>query len=233
MSRLHSFGTRFGSWVERAGRRIPDPVIIFMVFFPLAWLATVFMGGHQFETAGAGGEMVSYEIKPMYQAEHVRWLFDNALLDNWLAFGGGVLGVILVVMLAIGLAENSGLFGALIKRAGNWIPQRLLPLLLMFLGIMSSMATDAGYLVLIPLAGLLYAGLGRNPLIGMAVAFRRGVGWVQRQPVPRAGRCHHRHECPSVRRITGYSVYHRRRHRAAPGDHELLLHRRLDASCSP
>ena len=171
MSRLHSFGTRFGSWVERAGRRIPDPVIIFMVFFPLAWLATVFMGGHQFETAGAGGEMVSYEIKPMYQAEHVRWLFDNALLDNWLAFGGGVLGVILVVMLAIGVAENSGLFGALIKRAGNWIPQRLLPLLLMFLGIMSSMATDAGYLVLIPLAGLLYAGLGRNPLIGMAVAF--------------------------------------------------------------
>ncbi len=171
MARFQSFGAQFGSWVERAGRKIPDPVIIFMAFYPLAWLITVVMGGHQFETTGAGGEMVSYEILPMYEAEHVRWIFDNALLDNWLGFGGGVLGVILVVMLAIGVAEYSGMFGALIKTVGARIPQRWLPLLLMFLGIMTSVATDAGYLVLIPLAGLLYAGLGRNPLIGMAVAF--------------------------------------------------------------
>jgi aminobenzoyl-glutamate transport protein len=129
------------------------------------------MGGHVFETMGAGGEPVSYQILPMYQAEHVRWIFDNALLRNWLAFGNGVLGVILVVMLAIGVAEHSGLFAALIKRIGTHIPQAWLPLLLMFLGITSSVATDAGYLVLIPLAGLLYAGIGRNPLIGMAVAF--------------------------------------------------------------
>ncbi len=171
MQRLQNFGQSFGGFVERAGRKIPDPVIIFMAFYPLAFMATVFLGGHQFETIGADGEAMTYEILPMYQAEHVRWIFDNALLANWLAFGGGVLGVILVVMLAIGIAEHSGLFGALIKRAGAWIPQKLLPLLLIFIGIMSSLATDAGYLVLIPLAGLLYAGLGRNPLIGMAAAF--------------------------------------------------------------
>ena len=170
-SENRGFGQRFGAFVERAGRKIPDPVIIFMAFYPVAFLVTVVLGGHQFESMGAGGEPVTYEILPMWQSEHVRWIFDNALLQNWLAFGNGVLGVILVVMLAIGVAENSGLFGALIKRAGAWIPQALLPLLLMFLGIMSSIATDAGYLVLIPLAGLLYAGLGRNPLIGMAVAF--------------------------------------------------------------
>ncbi len=164
-------GERIGGFIERAGRRIPDPVIIFMAFYPLAYLVTVIMGGHTFESMGAGGEPVTYEILPMYQPEHVRWIFDNALLANWLGFGNGVLGVILVVMLAIGIAEKSGLFGALIKRVGSWIPQAWLPLLLMFLGIMSSLATDAGYLVLIPLAGLLYAGLGRNPLIGMAVAF--------------------------------------------------------------
>jgi aminobenzoyl-glutamate transport protein len=93
------------------------------------------------------------------------------LLANWLAFGNGVLGVILIVIMAVGVAENSGLFGALIKRAGAHIPQNLLPLLLVLIGILSSIATDAGYLVLIPLAGLLYAGLGRNPLIGMAAAF--------------------------------------------------------------
>jgi aminobenzoyl-glutamate transport protein len=129
------------------------------------------MGGYTFESLGAGGETVVHTIRPMYQAEHVRWIFDNAIVQNWLAFGGGVLGVILVVMLAIGIAEHSGLLGALIKRAGTRLPARWLPLLLVFLGITSSVATDAGYLILIPLAGLLYAGIGQNPLIGMAAAF--------------------------------------------------------------
>ncbi|MEA5446692.1 AbgT family transporter [Gammaproteobacteria bacterium AB-CW1] len=164
-------GQAFGSFVERAARKIPDPVIIFMVFLPAALLVSMLMGGHEFETIGVGGEPVTHTIKAMYEAEHVRWLFDNALVDNWLAFGNGVLGVILVVMLAIGIAESSGLFGALIKRVGLNLPSKWLPLLLVFLGIMSSVATDAGYLVLIPLAGLLYAGIGQNPLIGMAAAF--------------------------------------------------------------
>lgn len=171
MAAQASFGAKFGAAVERMGRKIPDPILIFMAFYPLAFAITMALGGLQFETVGAGGEMVQYQIKAMQDAEHVRWIFDNALLANWLGFGHGVLGVILVVMLAIGVAEHSGLFGALIKKAGSHIPQKLLPLLLVLIGILSSVATDAGYLVLIPLAGLLYAGLGRNPLIGMAAAF--------------------------------------------------------------
>src|SRR6056297_2723785 len=168
---MPAIGQSFASFVERAGKRIPDPVIIFMAFYPAAYLLTVLMSGYSFETVGAGGDPVQHQILGMHKAEHMRWLFDNALVANWLAFGNGVLGVILVVMLAVGIAEHSGLFGALIKRAGAHIPQSLLPLLLVFIGILSSVATDAGYLVLIPLAGLLYAGLGRNPLIGMAAAF--------------------------------------------------------------
>lgn len=168
---MSSFGQSFAGFIERAGHRIPDPVIIFMAFYPAAFLVTVLMSGYTFETVGAGGESVQHQINGMHQAVHTRWIFDNALVANWLAFGNGVLGVILVVMLAVGIAENSGLFGALIKRAGSHIPEKLLPLLLVLIGILSSIATDAGYLVLIPLAGLLYAGLGRNPLIGMAAAF--------------------------------------------------------------
>jgi aminobenzoyl-glutamate transport protein len=163
----------------------------------------------------------------MHHAEHMRWLFDNALVANWLAFGGGVLGVILVVMLAVGVAERSGLFGALIKTVARWIPQAWLPLLLMFLGIMSSMATDAGYLVLIPLAGLLYAGLGRNPLIGMAAAFAGVSAGFSANLVP-----------GPVDVIVGMNAqvfaesqgipFTRRRYAAQPGDHELLVHPHLD-----
>ena len=164
-------GQTVGQFIERAGKLIPDPVIIFMAFYPLAFVLTVIFGGYGFSTIGAGGEAVQHQLKNMADPVNLRWVFDNALLANWLGFGGSVIGVILVVMLAIGLAENSGLFGALIKRVGGRLPQGLLPLLLIFLGIISSVATDAGYLVLIPLAGLLYAGIGRNPLIGMAAAF--------------------------------------------------------------
>lgn len=159
------------TFVERAGKRIPDPVLIFMAFYPFAYLLTVIMSGYTFETPGAGGEMVKHQIFGMHQAVHMQWIFDNALLANWLAFGNGVLGVILIVVMAVGVTENSGLFGAMIKRAGAYIPQKWLPFMLVLIGILSSIATDAGYLVLIPLAGLLYAGLGRNPLIGMAAAF--------------------------------------------------------------
>lgn len=163
--------TGFTGWIERIGRKIPDPVVLFMSLYPLTLLASFLLAGYSFETIGAGGQKVTQVIKPMFEAEHVRWIFDNALVANWLAFGNGVLGVILVVTLAIGVAEHAGLLGALIKAAGARIPQAFLPLLLVFLGVMSSLATDAGYLILIPLAGLLYAALGKHPIIGMAAAF--------------------------------------------------------------
>jgi len=157
--------------IERWGRKIPDPVILFAGFFIVTLLAAGLLGGLSFSTPGAGGAPVTQQIKPMFEVIHLRWIFDNALLANWLAFGNGVLGVILIVTLAIGVAEHAGLLGALIKMAGRSVPLAWMPLLLVFLGIMSSLATDAGYLILIPLAGLLYAALKQNPLIGMAAAF--------------------------------------------------------------
>lgn len=160
-----------GSFIEKVGKKIPDPVIIFMILYAIVITATIFMGGIKFETLGADGGTVAYEIKNMFQAENFRWIFDNALLNNWLAYGGGVLGTILIVMLGVGLAEESGLLTTLIKKIGLKVSDKFLPVVLVFLGIMSSIATDAGYIILIPLAGLLYVGLKKNPLIGMAAAF--------------------------------------------------------------
>ncbi|WP_087024365.1 AbgT family transporter [Thaumasiovibrio subtropicus] len=158
-------------FIERAGKRIPDPVIIFMFLFAFCLLLTGLIGGMQFELANTSGGTTEYTIKNMLATENVRWIFDNAILANWLSFGGGVLGVIMIVMLGVGVAENSGMLSAVIKKVGLKINDKYLPMLVVFLGIMSSVATDAGYLVLIPLAGMLYAGLGKNPLTGMAAAF--------------------------------------------------------------
>lgn len=159
------------SWIERAGKAIPDPVVLFMLLWVIVFAASVIFGGHTFQVQGPGGDLATHVIKPMHHTEHVRWIFDNAILANWLAFGGGVIGIILFIIMAVGVAEHVGLLGALIKRAGAKIPERYLGLAVVFLGIMSSLASDAGYLILVPLAGLLYASLGRHPLIGMAAAF--------------------------------------------------------------
>ncbi len=161
----------FTAWVEHVGHKIPDPVLLFAGMYALTFLSACLLGGLQFPTPGAGGGTMMQTIRPVYEFEHVRWIFNNALVTNWLAFGGGVLGVILVVTIAIGVAEHAGLLGALIKQAARHVPLKWMPLLLVFLGIMSSLATDAGYLILVPLAGLLYAALKQNPLIGMAAAF--------------------------------------------------------------
>ncbi len=161
----------FIAFIERAGKKIPDPVIIFMFLLFLVLGISGLVGGMEFQVVGANGDLITHQVKSMFASENVRWMFDNAILTNWLAFGHGVLGVILVVMLGVGIAEHSGFLSVLIKRLGLKLNEKWLPMLLVFLGIMSSIATDAGYLVLIPLAGMLYAGVGKNPLIGMAAAF--------------------------------------------------------------
>ncbi len=159
------------SLIERIGHKIPDPTIIFMILFALTMGMTLLLGGKEFSTVAADGGTVTYQIKNMFEAENMRWIFNNALLTNWLGYGGGVLGTILVVMLGVGLAEESGLLSTLIKKVGLKVSDKYLPFVLVFLGVMSSIATDAGYIILIPLAGLLYVGLKKNPLIGMAAAF--------------------------------------------------------------
>ncbi|OOO00533.1 MAG: aminobenzoyl-glutamate transporter [Epulopiscium sp. Nele67-Bin004] len=159
------------SFIEKIGQKIPDPAVIFMILYIITLVVSVILGGTEFSTLGRDGDTVTYYINNMLSTENIVWIFDNALLANWLAYGGGVLGVILIVMFGVGIAEDSGLLTTLIKKVGMKVSDKYLPVLLVFIGIMSNIASDAGYVILIPLAGLLYAGLRKNPLIGMAAAF--------------------------------------------------------------
>jgi len=93
----------------------------------------------------------------------------SSMVDNFMAFPP--LGVVLVGMLGIGVAERTGLIGALLKAFMLVVPGKLLTPAMVFIGIMSSMAMDAGYVVLPPLAAALYLAVGRSPLAGMAAVF--------------------------------------------------------------
>ncbi|MCC6678874.1 MAG: AbgT family transporter [Phycisphaerales bacterium] len=96
------------------------------------------------------------------------WLVAN-MIRNFINFAP--LGVVLVGMLGIGVAEKVGLFGAAMKWLALLVPSSLLTPTVVFLGVMSNMASDAGYIILPPLAAALYVVYGRPPLAGIAAAF--------------------------------------------------------------
>ena len=81
------------------------------------------------------------------------------------------LGIVIVAMLGIGIAESSGLIGAIIRLLVISSPERLMTFVIVFAGVLSNTASDIGYVLLIPLAGTIFLSLGRNPLVGMAAAF--------------------------------------------------------------
>lgn len=125
---------------------------------------------------------VVFEPNSLLSRDGVFWIFDS-MVDNFIKFPP--LGVVLVGMLGIGIAERTGLLAALLKAfmlglrgsLESFTPRRwdladkVLTPAMVFIGIMSSLATDAGYVVLPPLAAALYKSVGRSPLAGMAAVF--------------------------------------------------------------
>ncbi|MBL8761826.1 MAG: AbgT family transporter [Phycisphaerae bacterium] len=104
----------------------------------------------------------------LLSVDGVYWLLANAV-RNFINFAP--LGVVLVGMFGIGVAEKVGLFGAGMRWVAGIVPSRALTPTIVFLGVMSNIASDAGYIVLPPLAAALYAAFGRSPLAGIAAAF--------------------------------------------------------------
>lgn len=117
-------------------------------------------------TVAEGTEKV--EAVSLLSRDGAMWAV-NHLVENFTGFHP--LGVVLVAMLGIGVAEKTGLIGALLKAMMLVTPMSLLSPAMVFIGIMSSLAADAGYVVLPPLAAALYKAVGRSPLAGMAAVF--------------------------------------------------------------
>ncbi len=107
-------------------------------------------------------------IKSLLSVDGVRFLFTS-LVSNFSSFS--VVAVILVAMLGVGVAEEAGLMGALIRKLVKVAPAWAISWIIVCIGVISSVASDAGYLILIPLAAAAYASLGRHPLAGLAAAY--------------------------------------------------------------
>ncbi|MEO0483744.1 MAG: AbgT family transporter [Planctomycetota bacterium] len=109
-----------------------------------------------------------FESVSLFSADGIYWCLSS-MVDNFINFPP--LGVVLVGMIGIGVAERTGFIGVVLKAAMLVVPNRLLTPAMVFLGIMSSLGTDAGYVVLPPVAAVLYKSVGRAPLAGVAAVF--------------------------------------------------------------
>jgi aminobenzoyl-glutamate transport protein len=116
----------------------------------------------------------TFAVRSLLSVDGARFFFSS-FVDNFAGFG--VVAVVLVSMAGVGVAEHAGLMGALIRKIVKVAPARWLTFILIFVGVLSSVATDAGYLILVPLAAAAFYSVGRHPLAGLAAAFA-GVGAV-------------------------------------------------------
>ena len=112
-------------------------------------------------------------IQGLLTVDGIRYLFTS-FVANFMGFTA--MGIILIVMIGVGLAERSGLIAALIRKLVASSSPAALTYIIVFLGIVSSIASDAGYLVLIPLGAAAFLSIGRHPLAGMAAAFAGVAG---------------------------------------------------------
>jgi len=166
---------RFLDFVERGGNKLPHPLTLFWIFCLIIAIISAI--------TAASGASVTYEafdkkegiikettltIKSLLDAEGIRYIFTS-MVKNFTGFAP--LGTVLVALIGIGVAEGSGLMGATMKKVVTATPKRLLTSIVVLAGVMSNIASDAGYVVLIPLGAVIFLSFGRHPIAGLAAAF--------------------------------------------------------------
>lgn len=166
---------RFLDVVERVGNKVPHPAIIFLLL-----IAGTIVLAHILQMVGAS---VTYEVlnpetdsldttttsaRSLLSIDGIRFMYTS-LIPSFMSFTA--VGLLIAAMIGAGVAEESGLVTALIRKVVIVSPRKALTYILVFVGVLSSIAADAGYLVLIPLAGVAFISVGRHPLAGLAAGF--------------------------------------------------------------
>jgi aminobenzoyl-glutamate transport protein len=197
---------KFLDVVEKVGNKVPHPAIIFLILIALVivlshvlhltgakiTLETIVPKTQKADAPNAiyydTGTAVSYatitepkyaiekrqvEAKSLLTGEGIRFIYSS-LIPSFMGFTA--VGLMIVALVGAGVAEESGLVNALIRKLVLVSPGWALTYILAFVGILSSIAADAGYLVLIPLAGTAYLSIGRHPLAGLALGFAAVAG---------------------------------------------------------
>ncbi|MFW6351322.1 MAG: AbgT family transporter [Bacteroidota bacterium] len=158
--------------VEIFGNKLPQPVTLFAILMGLVLLLSWIFGGVSVVKPGTGAGTGTAEefilVQNLLTKEGFQRIFTS-MVDVFASFPP--LGLVLVVMLGIGVAEHTGMIAVALKVFVSKVPNYLITFSIVVAGMVSSVAADAGYVVLIPMGAALFLGMGRHPLAGIAAAF--------------------------------------------------------------
>jgi len=164
--------TRFLDGVERVGNALPDPVTLFALMIVLVIIASVVASAAGVAVPHPGtGDVV--QAQSLLAADQIQRLLVE-MPTTFTSFAP--LGYVLLVMLGVGVAERTGFLTVALRSLVSGAPPQLITAALVFAGIMSSLAADAGYVVLIPLGAAIFMGAGRHPVAGLAAGFAGVAG---------------------------------------------------------
>ncbi|MDX9782062.1 MAG: AbgT family transporter, partial [Bacteroidales bacterium] len=153
--------------IEVVGNKLPHPATLFfmmaVIIALLSWWASAV--GLQ-ATHPSTGEII--KVRNLLDGDGIRWIYTN-VEHNFVKFPP--LGLVLVIMIGIGVAEGSGLFTVLVRQLVLGAPKKLITASIIVAGIFSHLASEVGYVILIPLGAMIFHALGRHPMAGFAAAF--------------------------------------------------------------
>ncbi|MCA1011919.1 AbgT family transporter [Halobacillus halophilus] len=162
---------RFLNFIERAGNKLPEPFMLFVYLagftILFSWVVSLF--GVTVEEPGTGEEVA---IQSLVSGDGLEYILTS-MLDNFTGFAP--LGLVLAMMLGIGLADKVGLLETAIKSTILKAPKSLITYAVIFVGILGNLASDAAFVIVPPLAAMVFYTIGRHPLAGLAAGFA-GVG---------------------------------------------------------
>lgn len=164
---------RWLNGIERAGNKLPHPVALFAI---LALVVIVISAICAAVGVSATGELISsgeltvttVSAVSLLTKDGLAYMFTHAV-SNFTSYAP--LGMVLVAMLGVGVAESSGMINSLLKQTVKVTPKALITPVVVFLGVMSNIASDSGYVILIPLGAMIFRAYGRHPMAGLAAAF--------------------------------------------------------------
>ena len=163
------------NFIERVGNALPHPATIFVILCAIIIVVSHIMAKMGVSVTYEGLnratnqiEQTTVVVKSLLSREGIIGMLEGALV-NFTSFAP--LGTVLVAMLGVGVAEGTGLIGTSLKKLVLSTPKTLITVVVVLAGVISNIASDAGYVVLIPLGAMVFLSMGRHPIAGLAAAF--------------------------------------------------------------
>jgi len=168
--------------VERVGNKLPDPAVLFIALLFIVWVLSWLLSYLSFDVVDPRTSE-ALVINNLLSGSAITE-FLSVMVTNFSHFHP--VGVVLVAMLGIGVAEHTGFINSALRALLNVTPARLLTPMVIAVGIVSHTAADAGYVLVIPLGGVIFFAAGRHPLAGIAAAFAGVSGGFSASFIPSA-----------------------------------------------